>query len=126
MRNFLALYQIVGITKTYAMRPLIWLGACILGLGCAGLNNGSPSLRLRDSYESPFDKSGPTVLRDAQSFLRWVEDGTVHPEITGIDFRRMGSGLSLRNLNHETRVAEIRPFAEVQHALTQFPNLQMI
>ncbi|MGV3485347.1 MAG: leucine-rich repeat domain-containing protein [Planctomycetaceae bacterium] len=120
------LWQWIAITKTYAMRPLMWLAVGIFALGYVALRSEPRSLHLRNSYDSPFDQSGSGFLRDPQAFLQWVDDGTVHPEITGIDFVRMGSAISLKNVDPITRRAEIRPFAELQHALTQFPNLQTI
>lgn len=126
MRNALILAQTLAVLKTYATRPLMWLAGLIVGLSCFALLADSKSTQLRDAFPSPFDQAGASVLRDGETFLRWVSDGTVHPEITAIDFNSMGSAITLKNLDPVTRRAELRMFDELQHALLQFPNLETL
>lgn len=118
--------QVITVLKTYAMRRLMWLACLIVGLACLVLLSESRSLQLHDAFPSPFDQNGPGVLRDGETFLQWASDGTVHPEITAIDFISMGSAISLKNINPVTRQAELRTFNELQHALLQFPNVQAL
>ncbi len=118
--------QSLAILKTYAMRPLMWLACLIVGFGCFALLSQSRSIHFRDAFPSPFVQDGPGVLDDGEMFLRWVSDGTVHPEITAIDFISMGSTISLKNKDPVTRRAELRLFSELQHALVQFPNVQTL
>jgi|GEM_PF-2431076 len=118
--------QALAVLKTYAMRPLIWLACLVVGFGCFVLSTDLRLVQLRDAFPSPFDQSGPDVLRDGETFLRWADDGTIHPEITAIDLTSMSSAISLKNFDPITRRAELRMFDELQQVLLQFPNVETL
>lgn len=126
MRNVSILAQTLAVLKTHAMRPLMWVACLLVSFGCFVLLTDSKSIQLRDAFPAPFDQTGAGVLRDAETFLRWASDGTVHPEITALDFNSMGTAITLKNVDPVTRRAELRMFDELQHALLQFPNVETL
>lgn len=127
MRSKSVIAPYVAISKTYLMRPLMWGGLMPLVIGCFILFGSSPrSMQFRDAFSTPFDRTGRHVCRDAAEFMKWSEDGSIHPEITALDFTRMGLLVSMHDIGSVSQRAEIRPFSDLQHTLSQFPNLETV
>ena len=126
MLNRTGMHQLFVISKTYLMRPLMWIGILVMTVGFLPLLPSSRSIRLRDAYSTPFDATDHHAFHDAEAFIEWSEDGSIHPEITAMDFTRMDSVLSTRMIDPATGLSELRRFSELQHALSQFPNLTTI